>query len=172
MEQRVGHRLGLLKHFFHPVCVCAVIQQVHHSPVIWHRGNAATSLMKRRCTSARQQFLWRHSNSFFFFLSKDQKLQLFLDHCIDCKTVLRGGNTREVHLHSSKFCLTELQWFVINNLFPRGKTNHRLKSLGRWTARLLRLSTKAANSGAPPWWWSTRGTSEVHLKINNQGENK
>lgn len=46
--------------FFHPVC--AVIQQVH-SPVIWHCGTGATSLIKHRCRSIAARFLWRHPNS-------------------------------------------------------------------------------------------------------------
>lgn len=37
--------------FFHPVC--AVIQQVH-SPVIWHCGTGATSLIEHRCRSMQQ----------------------------------------------------------------------------------------------------------------------
>lgn len=42
-----------LKYFFHPVC--AVIQQVHHSPVIWHCGTGATSLIKHRCRNTQHQ---------------------------------------------------------------------------------------------------------------------
>lgn len=39
--------------YFH--AVRAVIQQVHHSPVIWHCGTGATGLMKHRCRNMRHQ---------------------------------------------------------------------------------------------------------------------
>lgn len=94
-------RLGLMikkrlaEVFFH--AMCAVIQQVHHSPVIWQCGTGATSLIRHRCRSMQQ-----HQDSFGSIptlLTRTKKSSLSLISCKYFNFVLqRRQNTREANL--------------------------------------------------------------------------
>lgn len=77
MEQRVGHRLGLLKHFFHPVCVCCDSagppQPGHLAPWECSHESDEAQMYKRTATIPLEAF-----QLFFFFFEQGPKTPTFL----------------------------------------------------------------------------------------------